>query len=53
MSLLRLLVAGHLSWKTGFDSRLDRVGFLEVKVPLKQDFLLTMHIITPMLITQS
>ena len=52
MSLLRLLATGHLSWKTGFDSRLDRMGFLEDKVARKQDFLLT-YIITPMLITQS
>jgi len=53
MSLLRLLAADHLSWKPGFDSRLDHVGFLEDKVARKQDFLLTIYIITPMLITQS
>jgi len=53
MSGLRLLAAGHLSWKTGFDTRLDHVGFLESKMALKQDFLLTIHIITTMLITQS
>jgi hypothetical protein len=27
MPWLRLLAAGHLSWKTGFDTRLGRVGF--------------------------